>query len=120
MMSLRFPVGRPALCATVLTAILLASLPAGDRDVAVAQASQSKPALRTVIIPVQGMVCVVCAASVRQAIKSLDGVSRVEVDLAKKSARVTFAPERVSADRIVAAINNISGSFKAGTPKEVE
>ena len=118
-MNAPFRVGYLMLCAGVL-AILLASLPPGIQNLALAQTPQSNPALKTVIIPVEGMVCVVCAASVRQAIKSLDGVSRVEVDLARKSARVTFAPERISADRIAAAINSVSGSFRAGTPKEVE
>jgi copper chaperone CopZ len=115
-----FRVRDTMLCTTVMAAIFLASTPLGVHKPALAQAAQSKPALKTVIIPVQGMVCVVCAATVRQAIKSLDGVTRVEVDLAQKSARVTFAPERMSADRIAAAINNIGGAFKAGTPKEVE
>jgi hypothetical protein len=39
-------------------------------------------------------------------------VSGVRTQVADRSA--------LSADRIAAAINNISGSFKTGTPKEVE
>ena len=119
-MTARLPLGRPMVGTAVVAAVLLVALAPALHGVALAQVPQSKVALKTVVIPVEGMVCVVCAASVKQAIKSLEGITRVEVDLAKKSARVTFAPERISADRIAAAINNIGGSFHAGTPKEVE
>lgn len=115
----RFRVGQLFLLAIGALAILIVSpLPRFAR--VSAQTPQSKLALKTIVIPVEGMACVVCAASVKQAIKALDGVSAVEVDVGKKSARVTFAPEKITADRIAAAINNISGSFRAGTPKEVK
>jgi Cu+-exporting ATPase len=53
------------------------------------------------------MACVVCAATVRKTVKSLDGVSRVEVSLEKRSARVTYAAGRLSPERIVAAIDKL-------------
>src|SRR5229473_4994223 len=75
---------------------------AGDTSAAV---SNVKPSLKTVDIPVDGMACVVCAATVKKAVKSLDGVSRVEVSLEKRTARVTYAAGRLWPDRIVAAID---------------
>ena len=80
--------------------------------------SESKPDLKTVIIPVEGMVCVACAATVKKTLKSLDGVFRVEVSLEKRTAQVTYAANKLSSDRIVAAVNKLG--YKAGTPREVE
>jgi copper chaperone CopZ len=74
--------------------------------------------LRTVLIPVEGMACVACAASVKRALKAIDGVSEVEVNLERRSARVTYAPDKVAPDRLVAAINKLG--YRAGTPKEAE
>ncbi len=120
MMNTGMRLGRSMLATAMVAAVFLVALAPLVHELASAQVPQSNVALKTVVIPVEGMVCVVCAASVKQAIKSLQGVSRVEVDLAKRSARVTFVPERISADRVVAAINSTSGAFHAGTPMEVE
>ncbi len=77
-------------------------------------AAQSK----TVVIPVQGMVCIACAGTVKTALKSIAGVSRVEVSLEKRTAEVTYAPEKLSPDQLVAAINK--AGYKAGPPKEIQ
>jgi copper chaperone CopZ len=71
-----------------------------------------------VVIPVEGMACVACAASVKRALKAIDGVAAVEVNLEKRSAQVTYMPAKVTPDRLVAAINK--AGYRAGTPKEVE
>jgi len=62
------------------------------------------------------MACVVCAATVKKTVKSLAGVSRVEVSLEKRGAQVTYEPDKVSPDTIVAAINKLG--YKAGSPRE--
>jgi copper ion binding protein len=90
--------------------VLAAGTPAAVTDV--------QPSLKTVDIPVDGMACVVCAATVKKTVKSLDGVSRVEVSLEKRSARVTYAADRLSPERIAAAIDKLG--YKAGTPREVQ
>ena len=77
-----------------------------------------QPSLKTVDIPVEGMSCVVCAATIRKTVRSLGGVSRVEVSLEKRTARVTYAAGRISPDRIAAAVDELG--YKAGTPREVE
>jgi copper chaperone CopZ len=77
-----------------------------------------KSDLKTVVIPVEGMACIACAASVKRALKAIDGVSVVEVNLERRSAQVTYAPAKVAADRLVAAINKLG--YRAGAPKEVE
>lgn len=101
-------------------ALVLFCLPAGIGAADPLSAGSTKTDLKTVTIPVAGMACISCAASVKSAIKSLAGVSRVEVSLEKRSALVTYAANQISPDRIAAAINNLSASFKAGAPKEVE
>jgi mercuric ion binding protein len=74
--------------------------------------------LKTIVIPVEGMVCFACAATVKKAVKSLEGVRDVEVSLEKRTAKVTYAAHKLSADRIVAAINQ--AGYRAGLPKEAE
>jgi copper chaperone CopZ len=66
----------------------------------------------------KGMVCVACAATVKRALKSIDGVSNVEVSLEKRTVQVTYAPDKLSPDRLVAAVNK--AGYSAGAPKEVE
>jgi len=83
-----------------------------------ATAAETKQGLKTAVVPVEGMVCVACAATVKKALKSLTGVANVEVSLEKRTALVTFEAGKVSLDRIVAAIDNVG--YKAGKPKEVE
>ena len=79
-------------------------------------ASDAQPvALKTVVIPVDGMACFACAAAVKDRIKSLAGVSHVDVSLAKGGAGVTYEPDKLSPDTIVAAINALG--YKAETPK---
>ncbi len=85
---------------------------------AAAAVNEVKPSLKTVDIPVDGMECVACAANIRKIVKSLEGVSFVEVSLEKRTARVTYAVDKISPDRIVAAVDKLG--YKAGIPREVE
>lgn len=80
--------------------------------------SDSEAALKTIVIPIEGMECVACAATVKHTVKSLAGVSRVEVSLEKRTAQVTYAPDKLSLDRIVAAIDKLG--YKAGIPRDAE
>lgn len=98
--------------------IALGSLGLAPGTGALAAQPAAKSDLKTVVIPVEGMACVACAASVKRALKSIDGVSEVEVNLAQRVARVRYAPAKVATDRFVAAINKLG--YRAGTPKEVE
>ena len=68
----------------------------------------------TVRIPVQGMICVVCAGNVKKTLASIDGVQEADIDLERREARVRYDAGRVSPARFVAAINQLG--YKAGTP----
>ncbi len=72
--------------------------------------------LKTVTIPVEGMSCVACAAQIRRTVRAIDGVSSAEVVFATRSVRVTYVPDRLSPDRVAAAINALG--YRAGLPTE--
>jgi Cu+-exporting ATPase len=63
------------------------------------------------------MSCASCVASVKTALSKLDGVFKVEVDLAERVARVQFVPEKVTPDLLVATIKG--AGFDAGPAAHV-
>ena len=81
-----------------------------------AAVADTKPSPKVVDIPVDGMACVACAASVKSAVKALPGVVGVEVNLEKRNARVTYFASLLTPDRIVAAIDKLG--YTAGMPKD--
>ena len=81
-----------------------------------AAATDAKPLPKVVDIPVDGIGCVACAASVKSAVKALPGVVGVEVNLEKRNARVTYLANILTPDRIVAAIDKLG--YTAGVPKD--
>jgi copper chaperone CopZ len=100
-------------------AALLGSAGAPGRVVAVdlkPAASEPNSPLQTIEIPVEGMVCFVCAGTIKNTVKSLAGVLRVEVSLEKRSATATYIGDGHVPERIVAAIDKLG--YKAGAPKE--
>lgn len=80
------------------------------------QAVETKAALKTVLIPVEGMSCMVCATRVKKALSSLQGVSEAEVNLGDRQASVRFDPAKVSPERLTSTINGLG--YRAGMPKE--
>lgn len=80
-----------------------------------ASASEPVATLNSVTIPVEGMVCVSCAAAVKRAVKSMSGVTDVEVSLTQRTVTVSFASDQVTADRIVASIKALG--YRAGKPR---
>jgi copper chaperone CopZ len=100
------------------TLIVLGSLGLGPGTGALAAQPAAKSDLKTVIIPVEGMACIACAASVKRALKAIDGVSEVEVNLERRTAQVTYASGNVAPDRLVEVINRLG--YRAGAPKEAQ
>lgn len=76
--------------------------------------SKQEQRTATVSIPVEGMSCGSCAASVTRAVKTLPGVRQVDVDLAAGRARVEYGDGTVTPDAIAAAISELG--YKVGTP----
>lgn len=77
---------------------------------------QNTPVTRTVTvsIPVEGMICVVCASSVKRTAQGVDGVRDAEVDLAGRRARISYVEGMTSPEQIAAAI--ASRGYKTGLP----
>ncbi|GAC1645366.1 MAG: mercury resistance system periplasmic binding protein MerP [Acidobacteriaceae bacterium] len=87
-----------------LTLIALATLPLA----AFAMAPQ------TVTLDVQNMTCPVCPITVKKSLQSVSGVSDVSIDFAKKTARVTYDPDKAKSADLTAATAN------AGYPSTVQ
>lgn len=79
-------------------------------------ATHQEAALRTVVIPVEGMSCVACAARIKKTLAAIEGVGHVEVSLGERRARVAFDSSRVSPERLVAAINGLG--YHASAPAD--
>lgn len=69
---------------------------------------------KTVTIPIEGMSCASCMARVKKTLRSIEGVTAVEVSLAQRAAHVSYRDTEVSPERLAAAINDLG--YKAGTP----
>jgi len=67
-----------------------------------------------VTIPIEGLVCSSCAARVKRALEAIDGVTKVEVSLQRREARVRYVEAKVSPNALVVAIDELG--YKAGTP----
>jgi copper chaperone CopZ len=103
-----------------LALIVAVSSTACQRDTtASAQTAPPKRAeMRTVSVPVDGMICVVCAGRVKTALKAVDGVRGVEVILEKRNALVVFQNHTCTLDQLTRAINQLG--YKAGVPAPIE
>lgn len=99
----------------VVAAGAVAVFVAGKQHAEVIVSAEVSGETKTVRIPVQGMNCVVCAASVKKALQSIDGVQEAEISLERREARVRYYVEgKVSPEQLVAAVNQLG--YKAGTP----
>ncbi len=75
-------------------------------------------AMQKVKMPVDGMVCSACQSNVKKTIKSIEGVTDVEVNLEKKFAFFTYDPQKVKVEQVQKAVND--KGFTAGKPQEVK
>src|SRR3972149_5071335 len=68
------------------------------------------------IIPIQGMNCSGCAASVERAIRKITGVSRVRVDLVNNQAEIEYDPSQVGMPVLKSAGDRAGYSAPASQP----
>ncbi len=61
---------------------------------------------QTIHLPVQGMTCANCAATVTRVLKKLDGVTDASVNFASEQAAVTFDPKAIGLPQILAQIRD--------------
>lgn len=61
----------------------------------------------SITIPIGGMTCAACAQRIEKAIRKLDGVGSVSVNLATEKATVTYEPQKIRASAIKEAIEKV-------------
>jgi Cu+-exporting ATPase len=62
------------------------------------------PSVETIRFPVSGMTCASCVNRITSAVRKLDGVTRVAVDLRRETATVSREPALVSNAALAAAV----------------
>jgi len=62
------------------------------------------PSIETIRFPVAGMTCSSCVSRITRAVRKLDGVTRVAVDLRRETATVSREPALVSNAALAAAV----------------
>lgn len=75
-------------------------------------------ATQTVSVRVDGMICQVCAGSVKNALKKVDGVQNAEISLEKRHAVIHYDARTVSVDQLTRAIKD--AGYKPGVPTAVQ
>jgi len=66
--------------------------------------SEISPTAESVCFPIAGMTCSSCVNRITRAIRRLDGVTRVDVDLRRETATVRREPALVSFAELAAAV----------------
>lgn len=69
---------------------------------------------QTVTLDVQNMSCAVCPITVKKSLQAVPGVSDVSIDFPKKTARVTFDPDKATPADLTATTTH------AGYPSTVQ
>lgn len=64
--------------------------------------------------PIEGMTCTSCVAHITRAVRKLDGVESVKVDLGADAASVAFDPARTSLVSIAEAIERVGYQPRLG------
>lgn len=107
---------------SVVLAIVIAAgsvLTGCRRDTQASPAAVERTAAsRTVAVPVSGMICQICAGSVKSALKKVDGVQDAEISLEKRHAVIRYDERTVSVEQLTRAIQR--AGFKPGAPTAVQ
>lgn len=69
---------------------------------------------KTVNIPVKGMTCFTCEASVSTALKKIDGVVTVKASAKRENTKVVYDPQKTDISKLIETINEIG--YKASPP----
>ncbi len=108
---------RLALCglaALVLSAAVASTACQREATPSAQDAPVNRAEIRTVTVPVSGMICMVCAGNVKNTLQAVQGVRKADVDLAKHNVTVEYEQGEVSVEALTRAINELG--YKAGVP----
>ena len=95
----------------LLACLILGSLASAQ---AASNSSTTAPTTQTVTLAVQNMDCPLCPFTVRKALESVPGVTKVSVDFYGKTATVAFDPSKTNTQALTQATGN------AGFPSTVK
>lgn len=82
------------------------------------EASHMANAEKKVIIPIEGMSCMSCVATIKKTLSGMDGIKEVNVSLKDKNATVKFDPKKITPDQLQEAI--IKLGYRASKPKDLK
>lgn len=89
------------------------SSPNGDNQEKIQQNLSVKTLTKTTI-PVEGMSCNVCVASIKKKLNSMEGLEEVKVSLEHRNTTVFYEESKISPQQVRDAINDLG--YKAGEP----
>lgn len=89
------------------------SSPNGDKQENIEQNLSAQNLTKTTI-PVEGMTCNACVASIKKKLNSMEGLEEVKVSLEHRNTIVFYEEDEVSPQQIRDAINELG--YKAGEP----
>jgi copper chaperone CopZ len=101
-------------CSLFIFIIALGSCSSPEDKQANSEQTLSAQNLTKTTIPIEGMTCNACVASIKKELKSLDALERVEVSLEHRNATVFYEEGTITPLQIQQAINAIG--YKAGKP----
>ena len=67
-------------------------------------AADGAPATKETLLAVRGMICASCSGSVEQALRKLDGVVEVKVDMRKDAVLVRYDEKKVTQRKMLEAL----------------
>jgi len=70
--------------------------------------------INDIVLSVEGMTCEHCVMRVTKALRAVKGVRVVKVDLASKSAKVTYDPDEVDEKAMISAVVKVGYQAKVG------
>jgi copper chaperone CopZ len=79
---------------------------------------EKQAATRGVAVPVDGMICQICAGRVKSALKAVHGVSDVEVSLERRNAVIRYEEAKLSPEQLTRTISELG--YKVGVPTPVD
>ncbi len=88
----------------------------GAANLAAADTADAGAQTARVTLRIGGMSCASCGVAVRTALRQLDGVRSVAVDVDRKKADVTYEPRRVTPAQMVRAIERLGYRARVVTP----
>lgn len=105
-------------CALLILVVASGCISTGDGKEENRKQNRSAQTLSKTTIPIEGMSCMSCVATVKKALSSIEGVKEVSVNPQEKNTIVKFDESLTSAEQLKAAINE--AGYKAGNAQTME